>query len=140
MKKLEVRLVHEPGRERVVGQLAESGRQVYFEYDPAWVADTRGAVVEDAQGLLAVDLEAAVNGEVTLTYRDPRFTWGLVVGAFALPGWFVLAGLGSRAFSKRDALGSRARRSLFDSSGASPPSGAPHRGRTGGATRAGDST
>ena len=39
MRKLEVRLVHAPGRERVVGQLAQSDRQVYFEYDPAFVRD-----------------------------------------------------------------------------------------------------
>ncbi len=37
MKKLEVRLVHVPGDERVVGQLAERGGQVYFEYDPAFL-------------------------------------------------------------------------------------------------------
>ena len=39
MRKLEVRLVHGPDRERVVGQLAQSGRQVYFEYDPAFLQD-----------------------------------------------------------------------------------------------------
>lgn len=39
MKKLEVRLVHEPGRERVVGRLAESGRRVYFEYDADFLQD-----------------------------------------------------------------------------------------------------
>lgn len=44
MKKLEVRLVQEPGLERVVGQLAEAGprpasRQIYFEYDPAFLRD-----------------------------------------------------------------------------------------------------
>ncbi|HKH44438.1 MAG TPA: type II toxin-antitoxin system HipA family toxin [Thermoanaerobaculia bacterium] len=44
MKKLEVRLVQEPGQERVVGQLAEAGprpasRQIYFEYDPAFLRD-----------------------------------------------------------------------------------------------------
>jgi len=40
MKKLEVRLRREPGRERVVGQLAEPawGRLV-FEYDPAFLRD-----------------------------------------------------------------------------------------------------
>jgi serine/threonine-protein kinase HipA len=42
MKKLEVRLVQQPGEERVVGHLAEAGprpasRQVYFEYDPAFL-------------------------------------------------------------------------------------------------------
>ena len=44
MKKLEVRLTHQPGQERIVGQLAEAGprpasRQVYFEYDPAFLRD-----------------------------------------------------------------------------------------------------
>jgi len=39
MKKLEVRLTHEPDRERVVGHLAEAGRQVVFEYDPAFLRD-----------------------------------------------------------------------------------------------------
>ena len=44
MKKLEVRLVHGPGQERVVGQLAESGprqagRRLYFEYDPDFLQD-----------------------------------------------------------------------------------------------------
>ena len=39
MKKLQVRLVRKPGQERVVGQLAEAGRQVYFEYDPAFLRD-----------------------------------------------------------------------------------------------------
>ncbi|MCP4658935.1 MAG: hypothetical protein GY856_26280 [bacterium] len=39
MKKLEVRLVHEPGRERVVGRLAETGRQLFFEYDPAFLRE-----------------------------------------------------------------------------------------------------
>jgi serine/threonine-protein kinase HipA len=44
MRKLEVRLVQEPGRERVVGWLAEAGprpasRQIYFEYDPAFLRD-----------------------------------------------------------------------------------------------------
>ncbi len=43
MRKLEVRLVREPGRERVVGQLAETGRraggQVFFEYDPEFLRD-----------------------------------------------------------------------------------------------------
>jgi hypothetical protein len=42
MKKLEVRLSHEPGQERIVGQLAETGPraaggQVVFEYDPAFL-------------------------------------------------------------------------------------------------------
>lgn len=42
MKKLEVRLVHKPGVERVVGQLAESAHrskrgQTFFEYDPAFL-------------------------------------------------------------------------------------------------------
>lgn len=44
MKKLEVRLVQQPGQERVVGWLAEAGprpasRQIYFEYDPAFLRD-----------------------------------------------------------------------------------------------------
>jgi serine/threonine-protein kinase HipA len=44
MKRLEVRFTAEPGRERVVGQLAETGpraagRQVVFEYDPAFLRD-----------------------------------------------------------------------------------------------------
>jgi len=44
MKKLEVRLVQQPGQERVVGQLAEAGprpasRQIYREYDPAFLRD-----------------------------------------------------------------------------------------------------
>jgi serine/threonine-protein kinase HipA len=44
LKKLEVRLVDEPGRERVVGHLAEAGprpasRQIYFEYDPGFLLD-----------------------------------------------------------------------------------------------------
>jgi serine/threonine-protein kinase HipA len=44
MKKLEVRLSHEPGQERIVGQLAETGPraaggQVVFEYDPAFLRD-----------------------------------------------------------------------------------------------------
>lgn len=44
MKKLEVRLTREPGRERVVGQLAESGPRaaggrVVFEYDPDFLRD-----------------------------------------------------------------------------------------------------
>lgn len=44
MKTLEVRLVREPGQERVVGRLAEAGprpasRQIYFEYDPAFLSD-----------------------------------------------------------------------------------------------------
>ena len=39
MRKLEVRLTREPGVERVVGQLAESDRQVYFEYDSSFLAD-----------------------------------------------------------------------------------------------------
>jgi len=44
MKKLKVRFVQEPGRERVVGLLAEAGprpasRQIYFEYDPAFLRD-----------------------------------------------------------------------------------------------------
>ncbi len=39
MKKLEVRLTHGPGRERAIGQLAQSGRQVYFEYDDAFLRD-----------------------------------------------------------------------------------------------------
>jgi serine/threonine-protein kinase HipA len=42
MKKLEVRLVRRPGEERVVGRLAETGvggRQVFFEYDPAFLLD-----------------------------------------------------------------------------------------------------
>ncbi len=43
MKKLEVRLVSEPGVERVVGQLAEieAGRRIVFEYDPAFLRDAR---------------------------------------------------------------------------------------------------
>jgi serine/threonine-protein kinase HipA len=44
MKRLEVRLSHEPGDERVVGQLAEigpraAGGQVVFEYDAAFLRD-----------------------------------------------------------------------------------------------------
>jgi serine/threonine-protein kinase HipA len=44
VKTLEVRLVREPGQERVVGRLAEAGprpasRQIYFEYDPAFLSD-----------------------------------------------------------------------------------------------------
>jgi len=39
MRKLEVRLAREPGRDRVVGHLAESGRRVYFEYDPAFLRE-----------------------------------------------------------------------------------------------------
>lgn len=44
MKKLEVRLSREPGDERVVGQLAETGPrsaggQIVFEYDPAFLRD-----------------------------------------------------------------------------------------------------
>lgn len=42
MKALEVRLVQQPGEERVVGRLAETGpggRRVYFEYDPAFLRD-----------------------------------------------------------------------------------------------------
>ena len=42
MKKLEVRLVGEPGIERVVGQLAEADArvgEVVFEYDPAFLRD-----------------------------------------------------------------------------------------------------
>ncbi len=39
MKSLEVRLVREPGDQRVVGQLAENDRRVYFEYDPAFLTE-----------------------------------------------------------------------------------------------------
>ncbi len=44
MNKLEVRLVEQPGVERIVGQLAEAGprpasRKIYFEYDPAFLRD-----------------------------------------------------------------------------------------------------
>lgn len=39
MRKLEVRLRREPGEERVVGQLAEVGRQVVFEHDPAFLRE-----------------------------------------------------------------------------------------------------
>src|SRR6476469_547581 len=42
MKSLEVRLSQEPGRERVVGQLAETGPRrgkVVFEYDPSFLRD-----------------------------------------------------------------------------------------------------
>ncbi len=42
MKRLEVRLRREPGEERVVGQLAETGPrggQILFEYDPAFLRD-----------------------------------------------------------------------------------------------------
>jgi hypothetical protein len=48
MKKLEVRLRREPGQERIVGQLAETGPrpaggpawdQLIFEYDPAFLHD-----------------------------------------------------------------------------------------------------
>jgi serine/threonine-protein kinase HipA len=44
MKRLEVRLSREPGEERVVGQLAETGPrpatgQIVFEYDPAFLRD-----------------------------------------------------------------------------------------------------
>ena len=37
MKKLEVRLTQSLGQERIVGQLAESGHRIYFEYDPAFL-------------------------------------------------------------------------------------------------------
>ncbi len=39
MKRLEVRLKSAPGEERVVGRLAEDGRRVVFEYDPAFLRD-----------------------------------------------------------------------------------------------------
>jgi serine/threonine-protein kinase HipA len=44
MKRLEVRLTREPGQERVVGQLAETGsrragERVVFEYDPGFLLD-----------------------------------------------------------------------------------------------------
>jgi serine/threonine-protein kinase HipA len=44
VKKLEVRLTHQPGQERIVGQLAETGSRpagarVVFEYDPAFLRD-----------------------------------------------------------------------------------------------------
>src|SRR4051794_34524119 len=41
MKRLEVRLRREPGRERVVGQLAETGPRpaLVFEYDPVFLRD-----------------------------------------------------------------------------------------------------
>ncbi len=42
MKRLEVRLARRPSEERVVGQLAETGdrgREVMFEYDPAFLQD-----------------------------------------------------------------------------------------------------
>jgi len=39
MKKLEVRLVATPGNERVVGELAETGGRIYFEYAPAFLRD-----------------------------------------------------------------------------------------------------
>ncbi len=44
MRKLEVRLVRQPGVERTVGWLAEAGprparRQIFFEYDPAFLRD-----------------------------------------------------------------------------------------------------
>ena len=39
MKKLEVRIVRNPGDERVVGQLAEDNREVYFEYAAAFLSD-----------------------------------------------------------------------------------------------------
>jgi serine/threonine-protein kinase HipA len=42
MKQLEVRLVRQPGEERVIGRLAETGaggRRVYFEYDPDFLRD-----------------------------------------------------------------------------------------------------
>lgn len=39
MKRLEVRLVREPGEDRVVGQLAEAGRKIFFEYDVAFLRD-----------------------------------------------------------------------------------------------------
>ena len=39
MKRLEVRLRRGPGDERVVGQLAESERRTYFEYDPDFLRD-----------------------------------------------------------------------------------------------------
>src|SRR5258706_5298897 len=44
MKKLEVRLSREPGQERLVGQLAETGPRpaggrMYFEYDPDFLRD-----------------------------------------------------------------------------------------------------
>jgi serine/threonine-protein kinase HipA len=39
VKKLQVRLVRQPGEERIVGQLAESGQRVFFEYDPDFLRD-----------------------------------------------------------------------------------------------------
>lgn len=39
MRKLEVRLTREPGRERVVGKLAERGGRTYFEYAPEFLRD-----------------------------------------------------------------------------------------------------
>jgi hypothetical protein len=38
MRKLEVRLTR-PGEERVVGQLVEDARRLYFEYDPAFLRE-----------------------------------------------------------------------------------------------------
>lgn len=37
MKKLEVHLLTMPGERRVVGQLAEADRRIYFEYDPVFL-------------------------------------------------------------------------------------------------------
>ncbi len=39
MRKLEVRLVHAPGEERIVGRLGQVGKQVVFEYDPAFLRE-----------------------------------------------------------------------------------------------------
>lgn len=39
MKKLGVRFTRRPGEERVVGQLAETQRRVFFEYDRAFLSD-----------------------------------------------------------------------------------------------------
>jgi serine/threonine-protein kinase HipA len=39
VKKLQVRFVRQPGEERIVGQLAESGQRVFFEYDPDFLRD-----------------------------------------------------------------------------------------------------
>ena len=42
MKSLEVRLTREPGQERVVGRLAETGGQLFFEYAPEFLRDPLG--------------------------------------------------------------------------------------------------
>ena len=91
MKKLEVRLRREPGRERIVGQLAEPawGRLV-FEYDPAFLRDPLWLSpfkLPPQSGLIE--------------HRDLAF--GLIFGLFddSLPdGWGLL--LMDRFFQQQD--------------------------------------